>query len=359
MTATANAFAVAPTLPTTIEPTDTNTTTTATTSKPTTTVTPADNKPGAAGDNPKTNPGATRVQGGSDSTLVAQLTLPRPEPAAMVRGWTRALERPNTYAPKLGMPANPAAAVRSSALVVLPLSTGGTTPLGSVFSPGSTMKPWPGEAPTPTNVGDTALAIGNRAMSGERLTRFESLKPEQQEVARAMLKRALDQLQLPAYNADRIAPDKFGEVVDLVLDSARRWQGPQQSTLQRVGEKPLTTISQRPLTTMSERPLTTAASSNASIPAYPSTGPNDPKPVWWDAAADPNLKWTPDPSKPLAGQKEPSWWKDPNMTTWLANLNVTSREFAAQAASINIDRPVDPARSPLTPRQEWQNWKAA
>jgi hypothetical protein len=355
MTATANAFAVAPTLPSTIAPADTSTTTTATTSTPTTTVPPA-NKPGAAGGNPKANPGATRVQGGSDSTLMAQLTLPRTEPAAMVRGWTRALERPNSYTPKPGMPANPAATVRSSAFVVLPLSTGGTTPLGSVFSPSSTMRTWPGEAPTPTNVGDTALALGNRAMSGERLTRFEALRPEQKEVARTMLKRALDQLQLPAYNADRIAPENVGKVFDLVLNEAGRWQGPQQSMLQRVVEQPLTTAFQRPLTTSSDRPLATTNSSNASIPAYPSTGPNDPKPSWWDAAADPKLAWKPDPSKPLAGQQEPTWWKDPKMTTWLANLNVTSREFAAQSASIDINQK---GPSGLTPREEWNNWKTA
>jgi hypothetical protein len=354
VTTTSNAFTAAPTLANTTAPADTSATTTATTSSPTTTVPSAD-KPGAAGDNPKANPGATRVRNGSTDTRLAQRTLllPRTEPAAMVRGWTRALERPNSYAPKPSMPVNPAVTVRSSAFVVLPLSPSGASPLGSVFSPGSKMKTWPGEAPTPSNVSKSALAIGNRAMSGERFTRFKALKPEQQEVARTMLKRALDQLQLPAYNAQRIAPKDFGTVVDLVLSSAREWQGPQQGVLQRGAEKPLTTVSQRPLTTVPDRPLTTATSSDASIPLYPSTGHDDPKPVWWDATADTNLKWTPDPTKPTAGQQEPSWWKDPNMTTWLANLNVTSREFA----SIDIgQKPL----SGITPgHDEWQIWKAA
>ena len=64
----------------------------------------------------------------------------------------------------------------------------------------------------------------------------------------------------------------------------------------------------------------------------------------------------------------PAWWADaikgadgrpdPVMAKNMSQLITDVTEYRRQADTINIDRAVDPAKSTLTPRQEWNNWKA-
>jgi hypothetical protein len=334
---------------------------------------------GLIGVDPSRNKGGPLI-GKPANTLIAQVIAPAVPATRVIEKWSGSVTDalPN-LAPRAGgatpITTIPGVARLSSApWTLVPLSPA-ARPLSQIL--GTQVFSVPG-VPQLTSAPDArTMAVVERSLTDKTIGEFATLNPAQRAVAGTLMSAAIQALQSP--NADdRIVPSEFGSAVRRILEVARATNVPVavRNTLvtplaqpivrplgaalvNPLGEpvanplQPQLQASQPQQTPQQTAPPTTQM---PSIPAYPSTGPNDPKPSWWDAAADPQLAWKPDPSKPLAGQQEPTWWKDPKMTTWLANLNVTSREFAAQSASIDINQK---GPSGLTPREEWNNWKTA
>jgi hypothetical protein len=298
--------------------------------------------------NPKGNGGATRV--GSGDRVIAQVLRPAVAPATLVKGWSRAIApHVPTVTPRLGTPQLPSTVPGLIRLAPAPTiltrpNIARPTPLGGVFGSGSQVLTVPGVPQLTGRPSTTTLGVVNKALTAERLSQFSALRPEQKLVARTMMAAAIEGLQAPPGSDQRIASPDFDAAVAEILRQSQLYVTPGSDLkLAEPLPKPSTLLPPEPtvlgLPTPTVMPARPAQAATQVAPAYPSTGPNDPEPTWWKEACN-------DPSDPQMGGK-------------LVRLVTDSREFAAQAATIDIDRPVDPARSTLTPRQEWNNWKQA
>jgi hypothetical protein len=264
------------------------------------------------------------------------------------------------------------------------------TPLATTFATGSRMVQAPDLPQMSSTVAVRTQTDVNEALTAsDWSSRFAALTPQQQEVARAYLSAAINAYEQPAYASGRIDKSELNQVVPMILSSAGQWQPPAAVAPQTQAAAPVVTTPNAPLPSptartsplpdptgvtsalpdpngRAERPGETTPSTQSTPPrgeitpdtegaqppggtpprgrppaagatpppedsnglGYPSTGPNDPKPAWWDST--------------VAG----------NRTTadGLRRLIADGRDFLNQVESIA-----------LTPEQQsaWNTWKAA
>jgi hypothetical protein len=306
------------------------------------TATPEQSKSGALGADPKANPGVNSVGG---KTLLAQLA--RPSPAQLLGAWSKSMTRGPVFEPRPGtgsgaVPPLPQRAVVSSPLLDFDRSS----PLGSTFGPGRQMRTGPGLPTVSGTLAQTTRNVVNGELAKSNWTaRFDALTPTQQEFARGYLSAAIHALEQPAWSATRVTPDEFATLVAMIPDEAQRLQQPpavpnasgvptSPSTLPEPLPSSLPEPAARPLPEQTAQPVT--AQTVAARTEYPSTGPNDPQPWWWEEVAN-------DPADPQMGAKA-------------LRMLVDFRDVKAQIASIDVT-----LRGPSgqTPMEVWKAWQAA
>jgi hypothetical protein len=306
---------------------------------------------------------------GTDPTksLLAQLPALRPTPSpslpSLVNSWTRVLSPAAGARPGVPLPPPSMRGVVPSSSPFVPVRPG-FNPLGTVFSPGSSMITGVGVPKLSAPLAPSALETANAAFTPENTAKFERLGPQQQQFARGLLSAALEVLNQPTDNASRITPTQFREAVGSIMDAAGQYQPPQpaqNSALARPLPQPrapsLTQPSSSSLTqlpddssatqpnttprpivpnsTPSGQPTPSATSNPSNQPArypYPTSGANDPAPTWWAEAVNGEN-----------GQQ-------------IALMVDQAKQLKLQADSIDVNRNGPSGQTPMT---EWNTWKAA
>ena len=292
---------------------------------------------------------------------------------------------------------------------VIDRPTGGSKTPGAaatIFSPGSRKITVPG-LPTLTRPPESSvLATLNTSLTEARVAKFNQLNPGQQKVLRAMLEAALEGMGKPVGDPNRIDPKHMGPLIDLMLKDAKSMKvadevpagarnrtpikpkvavdvetrpvpppvkrqesvAPIVPSVQSVAPAVPSVQSVEPVTPTT--PTTPPAVAEGTTPTTPATGtgaitPTTPANVTpttptTPANVQPAVAW------PFAGETAPAWFApaiayDPNpqsptyqpdqdMGSKVVKLVVDSREFAAQAATIQVT-------PELTAR--WNTWKIA
>jgi hypothetical protein len=299
---------------------------------------------GSLGANPGANPALNFVGARSPLLVAGGITPSRPN--TLVNSWQGAIQRAPVSTPQPG--GRPGAAPLPPQLITVPSPATGfraNTPLATTFATGSRMVQAPDLPRMSTSVAAQVQTDVNAALTANDWnSRFAALTPQQQEVARAYLSAAINAYEQPAYAAGRIDKSELSQVVPMILSSASQWQPPAAVVPGTQPAAPVVTTplpSANPVTSPLPRanPLTSALpdanplpSANTPAPelppnqprgeitpntegaqppggvpprrptapgatpppddsnglGYPSTGPNDPKPAWWDATVNGN-----------------------------------------------------------------------
>ena len=324
------------------------------------------------------------MMGNPRPTLVAQAIVPRQPLTKIVKGWagkilpvlvptpTRTGIKAPTNVPNTG-------GVGRAPTVLAPVVSGKTTsPINTVFSPMTDIVNAPGVPQFNGKASASVFAVVNSALTEAKMSQFALLSPGQQTLARTMLSAAIQGLQSAPGSNNYIAPNEFKTVVDLILTTSGSAKIPNAVAV-------ASTTPTRPQTIPGEMELVPQRPATPVQASPPQTPPQTPPPAPIIATAPQTPPATPQtpaatPQTPATGVTvaitayplsaiAPSWWADaikgadgkadPVMAKNLALLLTDATEFRRQADTINIDRAVDPAKSTLTPRQEWNNWKAA
>lgn len=324
--------------------------------------------------------------------------VPRPSPGVQIKVWK------NIVQPSVAPGATRPAVFGRSQVFDLPVG-GSRTPRGAaaIFSPGSRKVVVPG-LPVLTRAVETSLVTNlNVALTAERVAKFKELDPGQQKVARALLEAVIEGMSMPAGAPGGIDPRHMGKLIDLVFKDAKsmtvvdelplRVQPPKapKVAVETESRRPAAPIvkTQQPVAPVapvvkavesvaptvqpvqSVKPATPPVAAAETTPAAPTTGAGAIVPT---PSATPAAPATPTPATgaqpavawPFAGETAPAWFApaiaydpNPNSPTYqpdremggkVVKLVVDSREFAAQAATIQVTRE-------LTER--WNVWKAA
>jgi hypothetical protein len=314
---------------------------------------------GVIGSNPADNPASDAILGGG-RRLLANAIVPRTPIVQRLNSWQNALTRPAAFQPRPGTvtggvpPLVPRTTTTPSGGLFSP-----STPLGATFAPGTRMRTAPDLPAMSGQLPATIENIANSQMAKHDWAgKFARLNSEQQEVARSYLSAAVNALEQPVWSSAYITPDEFGTLLGGILDTARQplpqpapgaltpttlqpMPGPNTPSMPqplarsmpeptlRPMPNPASQPSSQPSTTGSAAPLTPPSrQTTAALPDYPSLGPNDPKPAWWDAAVN----------------------GDRVMAERLQRLVLDSRDFLNQAESIALT---------TEQRAAWNTWKAA
>ena len=259
--------------------------------------------------------------------------------------------------------------------------------------------------PTLTRPPETSVLNDlNNSLTGARIAKFNQLNPGQQKVVRAMLEAVLEGMGKPAGDPNRIEPKQMGTLIDLMLKDAKsmrvadevpagaRNREPVKPAVKVDVEPRPAPIKRVPVPTPVESVVPTAPAAPivpsqvesvapvvptppvASADTTPTAPPTGTGAITPSTPATPTAPITPTPASgtppavawPFAGEATPAWFApaiayDPNpqsptyqpdrdMGAKVVKLVVDSREFAAQAATIQVT-------PELTAR--WNVWKAA
>ena len=236
---------------------------------------------------PKASVGEPTATSGQplDSSTVAQNLVPL-RPSQRVGNWQRALTLPQVTTPGGAPLRTGAQPIRTPTQIVPIRPADQRNPLARVFGADSRTQTAPGVPQGNGRIDAAALPVVESALNDNRLARFDRLSPPQQEQARGMLLAAIDGLQQPPWSPDRISPAEFGQVVDLLLDSASR--------------QPQAAATPNPVPTLPD-PVTAAtlpeAASPSTLPSAPRAG-NLPMPVVAQSGSTPQTAAT----SPLAAR---------------------------------------------------------
>lgn len=322
---------------------------------------------------------STTAANGIDSTprptLVAQAIVPRQPLTKIVKGWagkilpvlvptpTRTGIKPPTNVPNAG-------GIGRAPTMLTPVVTGKTTsPINTVFSPKTDIVNVPGVPQFNGKASASVFAVVNSALTDTKMSQFALLSPGQQTLARTLLSAAIQGLQSAPGSSNYIAPNEFKTVVDLILTTSRGAKIPNSAVvvsttptrpqtipgeMELVPQKPATPVQATPPQTPPAAPIVaTAPQTPPALPQTPAAGGIATATITAYPLSATAPSWWPDAIKGADGKP------DPVMAKNMAQLLTDATEFRRQADTIDIDRAVDPAKSTLTPRQEWNNWKAA
>ena len=346
--------------------------------------------------------GTTAINGNARPELLAQAIVPRQPLPKIVKSWAAKILPvlvPTTPRPGAKVPTTVpgAGGIGSSPTMISPIGNGRPSPVNTVFSPKTQVVSAPGVPQFNGKASDSVFAVVNAALSDAKMSQFALLSPGQQTLARTLLSAAMEGLKSTPGSSNYIAPNEFKTVVDLILTTSRNTKIPTTAPVVRTRPVPRQTIPgevtltpQQPTRPVRATPPQTPPDAPivATAPQTPPAAPNVATAPQTPPAA-PNVANAPQTPPPVPGTGTPqtppaagaatitvyplsgpvpAWWADaikgadgrpdPVMAKNMSQLITDVTEYRRQADTINIDRAVDPAKSTLTPRQEWNNWKA-